>query len=139
MAPCGPEIPGEAMRNGFRLGAFTVFLLAVASITGEAGCERALVAYGDVNTVDTWSGIPYFFLRAGRQSAFVRGHLRPGRFRRRRTLWNALRPPLNRPGGFMYSRAHLHALWDDRRAPNGIGEYVSHIQSLPPRERSASR
>jgi glycosyltransferase involved in cell wall biosynthesis len=34
----------------------------------------------------------------------------------------------------MYSRAHLHALWADRRAPSGIGEYVSHIQSLPPRE-----
>ena len=125
------------MRNGFRFGALTAFLLAVASITGEADCERALVAYGDVNTVETWSGIPYFFLRAGRRIGLFNGGvtLRPARFRRRRMLWNALRPlTLNRPCGFMYSRAHLHELWDDRRAPSGIGEYVSHIQSLPPRE-----
>jgi glycosyltransferase involved in cell wall biosynthesis len=111
--------------------------VAAASITGEADCQRALVAYGDVNTVDTWSGIPYHFLQAGRRTGlFTAGvTLRPGRFRRRRILWNALRPlTLNRPRGFMYSRAHLHALWADRRAPSGIGEYVSHIQSLPPRE-----
>ena len=56
------------MRPEFRLGVLTVFLLAVASITGEAAeLERALVAYGDVNGVDTFSGIPYFFLRAGRR------------------------------------------------------------------------
>jgi glycosyltransferase involved in cell wall biosynthesis len=128
---------GESMRNGIRFGAFTFFLLAVASITGDPDCKRALVAYGDANAVDTWSNIPYFFLQAGRRiGLFDAGvTLRPRRFRRRRILWNALRPlTLNRPCGYMYSRAHLHALWADRRAPSGIGEYVSHIQSLPPRE-----
>jgi glycosyltransferase involved in cell wall biosynthesis len=125
------------MGTWFRSGAFMVFLLAMASITDDPDCKRALVAYGDANAVDTWSNIPFYFLQAGRRiGLFTAGvTLRPGRFRRRRMLWNALRPlTFNRPRGFMYSRAHLHALWADRRAPNGIGEYVSHIQSLPPRE-----
>jgi glycosyltransferase involved in cell wall biosynthesis len=126
------------MRPEFRLGVLSVLLLAVATLTGEAAeVDRALVAYGDANSVDTFSGIPYFFLRAGRRiGLFGAGvTLRPGRFRRRRMLWNALRPlTLDRPCGFMYSRAHLHALWADRTPPGGIGEYVSHIQSLPPRE-----
>jgi glycosyltransferase involved in cell wall biosynthesis len=107
------------------------------SITGDAERERALVAYGDTNRVGTFSGIPYFFLQAGRRIGLFRTGvtLRPERFRLRRMMWNALRPlTLDRPGGFMYSGAHLQALWADRRAPRGIGEYVSHIQSLPPRE-----
>ena len=57
------------MRNGFRFGAFAFFLLAVASITGDPDCKRALVAYGDANAVDTWSNIPYFFLKRGDESA----------------------------------------------------------------------
>lgn len=127
----------KAVRTEFRLSAFIVFLVALTSITGDADYERALVAYGDANSVDTFSGIPYFFLRAGRRIGLFKAGvtLRPERFRRRRMLWNALRPlTLERPRGFMYSRAHLHALWADRRAPDGVGEYVSHIQSLPPRE-----
>jgi glycosyltransferase involved in cell wall biosynthesis len=125
------------MKSEFRLGAVIVFLLAVASITGEGDSERALVAYGDTNSGGTFSGIPYFFLRAGRRIGLFRGGvtLRPQRFRRRRVLWNALRPlTLDRPRGFMYSRAHLNALWADRRSPDGIHEYVSHFQPLPPRE-----
>jgi glycosyltransferase involved in cell wall biosynthesis len=96
---------------------------------------RALVAYGDVNRVDTWGGHPYFFLQAGRRNGLFQAGiaLHPERFRHRRLLWNALRPlTLDRPRGFMYSRAHLRALWADRRAPSGISEYVSHFQPLPP-------
>jgi hypothetical protein len=62
------------MRNEFRLTTITVFLLAVvASMMGEADCDRALVAYGDANGVGTFSGIPYFFLRAGRRIGLFRG------------------------------------------------------------------
>jgi 4-amino-4-deoxy-L-arabinose transferase-like glycosyltransferase len=125
------------MRSAFSLGPAIVFLLAVASIAGEAVDGRALVAYGDVNRVDTFSGIPYFFLQAGQRIGLFQAGvtLRPERFRRRRLLWNALRPfTLDRPRGFMYSRAHLLGLWADRRAPSSISEYVSHIQTLPPRE-----
>jgi glycosyltransferase involved in cell wall biosynthesis len=96
---------------------------------------RALVAYGDVNRVSTWSGIPYFFLQAGRRTGLfqVGVAVHPERFRYRRLLWNASRPlSLDRPRGFMYSRAYLHALWADRHPPNGISEYVSHFQPLPP-------
>jgi hypothetical protein len=125
------------MRNELRLGAVTAFLLALASMTGDLECDRALVAYGDANRGEIFSGIPYFFLQAGRRIGLFQAGvtLRPERFRRRRLLWNAVRPlTLDRPRGFMYSREHLLALWADRRAPSGIREYVSHIQSLPPRE-----
>ena len=91
------------MRNELRLGAVTVFLLALASMTGDVECERALVAYGDANSVETFSGIPYFFLQAGRRIGLFRAGvaLRPERFRRRRLLWNAVRPlTLDRPRGF---------------------------------------
>jgi glycosyl transferase family 4 len=101
----------------------------------DAVSGRALVAYGDVNHVSTWGGIPYFFLQAGlRNGLFQAGiALHPERFSNRRLLWNALRPlTFDRPGGFMYSSAYLRALWADRRAPTGITEYVSHFQPLPP-------
>jgi glycosyltransferase involved in cell wall biosynthesis len=97
--------------------------------------SRALVAYGDPNSMGTWNAIPYFFLHAGlRNGLFQAGiALAPERFRNRRLLWNALRPlTLERPGGFMYSWPHLHALWAERRPPTGISEYVSHFQLLPP-------
>ena len=123
--------------DDYRLAAISVFLLALASVIGEADCDRALVAYGDTNSGATFSGIPYFFLQAGRRIGLFRAGvtLRPERFRRRRMLWNASRPlTLDRPRGFMYSRSHLQALWAERSAPSGIGEYVSHFQPLPPRE-----
>ena len=93
------------MPNGLRFTVVPVLLLALASITGDAQCERALVAYGDTNGLDTFSGIPYFFLQAGRRIGLFRAGvtLRPERFRRRRMMWNALRPlTLDRPRGFMY-------------------------------------
>jgi glycosyltransferase involved in cell wall biosynthesis len=97
--------------------------------------RRALVAYGDVSRVSTWGGIPYFFLRAGLRNGLFQGGIavHPERFRHRRRVWNALRSlTLDRPGGFMYSKAYLHALWADRRAPTDVTEYVSHFQPLPP-------
>jgi glycosyltransferase involved in cell wall biosynthesis len=97
--------------------------------------SRALVAYGDVNRVGTWGGIPYFFLQAGRRNGlFQEGiALHPERFRYRRLFWNALRPlTLNRHRGFQYSRAYLRDLWADRGEASGINEYVSFFQPLPP-------
>ena len=96
---------------------------------------RALVAYGDVNRISTWGGIPYFFLQAGRQNGLFQAgiELHPERFRYRRLFWNALRPlTLNRPRGFQYSRAYLRDVWADRGEPSGINEYVSFFQPLPP-------
>ena len=61
--------------------------------------------------------------------------LHPGRFRKRRLVWNALRPlTLDTPRGFMYSRRHLEALWSTREEPSEVSEYVSHYQLLPPME-----
>jgi glycosyltransferase involved in cell wall biosynthesis len=98
---------------------------------------RAVVAYGDVNSVGTWGGIPYHFLQAGRRNGLFQGGVavHPERFRYRRLLWNALRPlTLNRPRGFQYSRAYLRDVWGDRDEPSGITEYVSFFQPLPPRD-----
>jgi glycosyltransferase involved in cell wall biosynthesis len=97
--------------------------------------RRALVAYGDVNRVRTWGGIPYFFLQAGRRNGLFQAgtSIHPERFRYRRLIWNALRPlTLNRPRGFQYSQAYLRDVWADRGEPDGITEYVSFFQPLPP-------
>ena len=104
--------------------------------------NRALVAYGDANSVTTWSGIPYFFLQAGRRGGlFTAGvRLHPERFRPRRLVWNALRPlTLDRPGGFMYTRDHLEALWRDGDVPPETEDFVSHLQLLPPPNVAAGR
>ena len=96
---------------------------------------RALVAYGDVNRVGTWGGIPYFFLHAGQRNGLFQAGiaLHPERFRYRRLLWNVSRLlTFDRPRGFMYSQAYLRDLWADGRAPSDIGEYVSYFQLLPP-------
>jgi glycosyltransferase involved in cell wall biosynthesis len=104
--------------------------------------NRALVAYGDANSISTWSGIPYFFLQAGRRGGlFTAGvGLHPERFRLRRLVWNALRSlTMDRPGGFMYTRDHLEALWRDGDVPAETDEFVSHLQLLPPPEVAAGR
>jgi glycosyltransferase involved in cell wall biosynthesis len=98
---------------------------------------RALVSFGDVNSERLWGGHPYFFLQAGRRNGLFHAGVRlhPERFRKRRLLWNALRPTLlERPGGFMYSRGYLHRAWADRDAPDDINEYVSHFSLLPPKD-----
>jgi glycosyltransferase involved in cell wall biosynthesis len=98
---------------------------------------RALVAYGDVNRLDTWSGHPYFLLQAGHRNGLFQAGiaLHPERFRYRRLLWNASRLlTLDRPRGFQNSRAYLRDLWADRGAPGAFSEYVSHFQLLPPIE-----
>ena len=98
---------------------------------------RALVAYGDVNSMRVWGGHPYFFLQAGRRNGLFQAGvaLHPERFRKRRLLWNALRPALfDRPGGFQYSPGYLNRVWADRDAPAEVKEYVSHFSLLPPKE-----
>ena len=44
---------------------------------------RALVAYGDVNSMRVWGGHPYFFLQAGRRNGLFQAGvaLHPERFR----------------------------------------------------------
>lgn len=97
---------------------------------------RALVANGDVTSLSTWSGIPYFFLQAGlRNGLFARGvSLHPERLRGARLLWNATRPfVLQRPGGFQYTAAYLSRLWE--QAGTEADEWVSHFPLLPPHGR----
>lgn len=103
---------------------------------------RRLVAYGDSTSVATWGGIPYFFLQAGLRAGLFDGgvSLHPERFRRQRLVWNALRPlTLDRPGGYMYTRDHLRALWGNAAIPPDTTEYVSHFQLLPAPEVARGR
>lgn len=98
---------------------------------------RALVAYGDPTQVETWSGIPYFFLEAGRRGGLLAAGvvLRPKRLQPRRLVWDALQLPFfNRPRGYMFSRACSNSLWRARRVPCEVNEYISHFPLLPPRE-----
>jgi glycosyltransferase involved in cell wall biosynthesis len=98
---------------------------------------RVLTVVGDPNRIGTWSGAPYFFLKAGKEQGFLSCGLplRPEDLRRRRLLWNLARLGRGaRPGGFQYTDAFLRPLFG--RAGLGPGaeiEIVSHFPLLPPR------
>jgi len=75
-----------------------------------------LAAIGDVNNIDTWSGIPFHFLAAARPAGLIDQGLplevTGWPWRARRIVWNALRVVLrDRPGGFQYSVEFLERLW----------------------------
>ena len=97
---------------------------------------RLLTVIGDPDRIDAWSGIPYFFLAAGREQGFLAGGLplRPEALRRRRLIWNLARLARGaRPGGFQYTEAFLGRLFAQARLPDGDVEMVSHFPLLPPR------
>ena len=98
---------------------------------------RVLAVVGDPNRTGTWSGIPYFFLKAGREQGFLSAGLplRPEALRRRRLIWNLARLVRgSRPGGFQYSEAFLRRLFAQARLREEEEvEVVSHFPLLPPR------
>lgn len=85
---------------------------------GTRGARRPvfLAAIGDVNKVDTWSGIPFHFMAAARPFGLVDQGLPLDvdgwSWRVRRLAWNGTRLPLrDRPGGYQYSVGFLERLW----------------------------
>jgi glycosyltransferase involved in cell wall biosynthesis len=91
---------------------------------------------GDPTRIGTWSGTPYFFLKAGREQGFLaRGlPLRPEDLRGRRLIWNLGRGARGaRPGGFQYTEAFLKPLFAQARlrADDDV-EIISHFPLLPP-------
>jgi glycosyltransferase involved in cell wall biosynthesis len=98
--------------------------------------RRGLVANGDPRNLATFSNIAHFFLKAGLKNGLLHSGvvLRPEELRKRRFIWNALRPlTLDRPGGWTYSRRYARTVWPRREVAGEVEEYVSHYQLLPPR------
>jgi glycosyltransferase involved in cell wall biosynthesis len=98
---------------------------------------RVLAVIGDPNQINTWSGTPYFFLKAGTQQGFLSGclPLRPEGLRHRRLVWNLVRVLLcSRPGGFQYTEAFLRRLFGQAHLRDKEPvEIISHFPLLPPR------
>jgi glycosyltransferase involved in cell wall biosynthesis len=99
--------------------------------------RRPARAQRSICWIGAWSGIPYFFLQAGKEQGFLSAglSLRPEDLRRRRLFWNLGRVLRgSRPGGFQYSEAFLRRLFaqaglrDDEEV-----EIISHFPLLPPR------
>jgi glycosyltransferase involved in cell wall biosynthesis len=98
---------------------------------------RVLTVVGDPNRIGTWSGIPYFFLKAGRELGFLSAGLplRPEALRLRRVAWNTARVARgHRSGGFQYTEAFLRPLFAQARLGDDEEvEILSHFPLLPPR------
>lgn len=101
--------------------------------------NRQLLCCGDATDLVTWSNIPYFLLKAGRQQGLLSSGvvLLPERLRWQRRLWNLqqwLRT--GRPGGFQYSECFLRSLWDqavlDPLMSDQPRQLLSHFPLLPP-------
>ena len=98
---------------------------------------RVLTVVGDPNRIGAWSGIPYFFLQAGKERGFLSAGLtlQPDDLGRRRLAWNLgclLRG--RRPGGFQYAEAFLRPLFAQAKPRDDEEvEIISHFPLLPPR------
>ena len=96
--------------------------------------SRYLTVVGDPNDINTWSNIPYFFLRAGQRHGFLDGGvpLEPERLRVHRwawNLWTLLRTGAY--GGFQYSSYFLDRLWAQVETDPATDEFISHFPLLP--------
>jgi glycosyltransferase involved in cell wall biosynthesis len=97
--------------------------------------SRYLTVVGDPNDINTWSNIPYFFVRAGQRRGFFDGGLplKPERLRVQRWIWNLwtlLRTGAY--GGFQYSPYFLGRLFGQVDTDPKTDEFVSHFPLLPP-------
>lgn len=104
--------------------------------------SRALAAVGDVNQINTWSNIPYFFLQAGRELGFFGTGLalNPERLRVQRLLWNAYSFfSRGETGGFQYTETFLNQLFNQCRPETEGSEIISHFPLLPPASRETRR
>ena len=96
---------------------------------------RVLTVIGDPDRIDAWSGIPYFFLRAGREQGFLSAGLplRPEDLRFQRLVWNLGRVARGaRPGGFQYTEVFLRPLFAQADLRADEVEIISHFPLLPP-------
>ena len=99
--------------------------------------RRLLTVVGDANDISTWSGIPYFFLRAAtRQGLLDAGvSLHPKALLWRRAAWNIRSLLLtSKAGGYQYSRDFLSKLFAQAcLSEHEPLDFVTHFPLLPPR------
>ncbi len=98
--------------------------------------NRYLTVVGDPNDINTWSNIPYFFMKAGQRRGFLDGGLplKPELLRPKRwawNLWTLLRT--GDYGGFQYSPYFLDRLWEQVETDPVTDEFISHFPLLPPK------
>jgi len=97
--------------------------------------NRILTVIGNPNDINTWSNIPYFFLKAGQQASFLSSGLplQPEKLRIQRLLWNAIQwARTGEIGGFQYSSSFLKALFSQVDLSSEPVEIISHYPLLPP-------
>jgi glycosyltransferase involved in cell wall biosynthesis len=98
--------------------------------------KRVVAAVGDVNDINCWSNIPYYFLQAGQRARFFDAGISIDlkRLKTLRTAWNILSPFRGeRYGGFQYT-ALANSSMSQQIDWAGIGDVVSHAQLFPPHE-----
>jgi len=99
--------------------------------------NRVLTLVGDPNDINTWSNIPYFFLKAAKEKEFIHEGLplKPEKLKRDRVLWNLASLFLKgEKGGYQYSDHFLKRLFSQVSLPtNQTVEFISHFPLLPPR------
>ena len=103
--------------------------------------KRILTLVGDPNQINTWSNIPYFFLKAGQNLGFIDAglHLQPEKLRLNRLLWNLHSwLQFGETGGFQYSSPFLKKLFDQVKLNTEKIEFISHFPLLPPPQWSDS-
>lgn len=97
--------------------------------------QRVLTLVGDPNQVNTWSNIPYFFLKAGEKAGFLHQGLplQPKRLKTRKMLWNGCQLlRTGRYGGFQYSSTCLKQLFSQVNLAYESVDIISHFPLLPP-------
>lgn len=97
--------------------------------------NRYVTVVGDPNDINTWSNIPYFFMKAGQRTGFLDGGLplKPEKLKLQRwgwNLWTLLRTGAY--GGFQYSPYFLDRLFDQVDADPAQDAFISHFPLLPP-------
>lgn len=97
--------------------------------------QRVLTLIGDPNRINTWSNIPYFFLKAGQRADFLHYGLplNPEKLRLQRLLWNGWQHLTTaRHGGFQYSTTALSQLFSQVKLSDKPTDIISHFPLLPP-------
>ncbi len=97
--------------------------------------KKVLTLVGDPNQINTWSNIPYFFLKASQQQNFLDLGLplQPKNMRWLRLLWNlSMWLRTGEKGGFQYSQIFLKRLFAEADFKTKSVEFISHFPLLPP-------
>lgn len=96
---------------------------------------RILTCIGDATSPHSWSGTPFYFLKAAQQAGFLDAgwRLDPRRLQGLKMAWNAWRQLRHgEHGGFQYSRIFLHKLQSQAELLPDDAEFLSHFPLFPP-------